>query len=371
LSPLLFALLALDMGGTARDLARNVAALLAHDSVILAVRNQSTLSPGEAVEIRRAFESELRAGGARLAAAPPAAELQLTLSENLTEFLLVAELRRGGQRDVLMDSWPRAPLLSPTPVAGAPAPVTIEKKLLWEQEQPILDVARLDDGVLVLDPARILLFRGPQRQSVPIVPPHAWPRDLRGRLATAGAEFTAWLPGLACRGVTQPHLSAECRESQQPWPVAPGATAALAPARNFFEGRVTIDSWGSRDLPAFYSAAQVGDTWVFAGIDGRARLYTRSWEARGVLDQWGADLAGVATTCGPRILSTRPAAITEPDAIQPFQIVEGAANPAGPPLDFPGPVTALWSNGSSAIAVSHDPRTKRYAAFSLAPACGN
>jgi hypothetical protein len=317
LNALFFALLAIDIGmsSAARDLARTVAVAAARDPVLLSVRNLSTLGPAGAAAIRREFESELRARGARLVEAAPAAELRLTVSENLTNFLLVAELRRGDERQVLMNSWPRTPP-SPQPGTNGDAhggtlpQVTLEKKLLWEQEQPILDAVRLDDGILVLDAARVLLVRGQQRQSVPIPLLHAWPRDMRGRLLASGTVFTGWLPGVVCSGAVQPQLSAECRESQEPWPLAPGAIAVFSPARNFFEGRVAIGSWGAHDVPQFYSAAPAGDAWVFSGDGGRARIYTRSWEPGGAIDHWGADLAGVQTPCGPRILATRPAAIT-------------------------------------------------------------
>ena len=63
--------------------------------------------------------------------------------------------------------------------------------------------------------------------------------------------------------------------------------------------------------------------------------------------------------------------IAEPDAIQPFELVEGVANTAGPAQEFPGPITALWTTGSLATAVSRDLQTGRYAAYSLAPACGS
>jgi hypothetical protein len=375
LTALLFALLAIDMGGAARDLARSVAAAVARDPVILSVRNMSTLGAGETAAIRREFESELRTRGARVVEAAPTAEIRLTISENLTHFLLVAELRRGDERQVLLDSWPRLPPApQPGPSGGAhssQAQVTLEKKLLWEQEQPILDVARLDDGILILDAARLLLVRGQERQFVAIPPLHPWPREMRGRLVANGTEFTAWLPGAVCRGATEPRLSADCRESQEPWPLAPGATAVFSPARNFFEGRVAIESWGARDVPPFYSAAPAGDAWVFSSDGGRARIYTRSWEPGGVIDHWGGELAGIQTPCGPRILATRPSGIAEPDAIQPFELVEGVANTAGPAQEFPGPITALWTTGSLATAVSRDLQTGRYAAYSLAPACGS
>lgn len=354
------------MSGAARDLARAVAAAVAHEPVAVAVRNLSSLGPAEAGQVCHIFESELKAAG------QPAAEIQLTISENLTQFLLVAEIHRGGERQVLLESWPRGPsaIAEAKDAAGR---VTIEKKLLWEQDQPVLDAAVLhEDGgaIVVLDAARVLLVEGAAQQSVPLPAGRPWPRDLRGRLSVSGAAFTAWLPGAICRGSLQPRLSLECHESQDPWLLAPGALAAFAPAGNFFQGHIDVEPGGAHELTPFYSAASAGDAWVFAGQDGRARVYTPAWELTGETAEWGSDLAGIQTPCGARILATRPAVPTEPDAIQPYEISAGSPRPAGRALEFPGPITALWSAGNSATAVSRDLQTGRYAAYSLVPACG-
>lgn len=357
------------MGVAARDLARAVSAAVAHEPVAITVKNLSTLGVAETAEIRRVFESELKAPG------QPAAEVHLTVSENPTQFLLVAEVHRGAERQVLMESWPRTPAALPTAATEKPARVTLERKPLWEQELPILDAAQTGDAILVLDAARVLLIRGADRQSAPIPAAHAWPRDMRGRLLVSDSAFTAYLPGTICRGSAQPQLSLECHESQDPWFLAPGAIAAFAPDRNLFQGHIDIEPAGARDLPPFYSAAPTGDAWVFAADDGRAHVYSRSyaqpWESAGAFDQWGSDIAAIQTPCGARILATRPTSLAEPDAIQPYEVVGMAPNPAGPALEFSGPITALWSAGSSATAVSRDLQTGRYAAYSLAPACGS
>lgn len=355
------------MGGAARDLARGVAIAVAHEPVAVTVRNRSSLGPAETVEIRRLFESELKAGQP----AAPAADVQITISENLTQYLLVAEIQRGGERQVLMESWPRTSSAS-TATKGA-GRVMLEKKLLWEQDQPILDAAQTGDAIVVLDAARVLLVRGSERQSAPVSTAHAWPRDLRGRLSVGGAAFTAWLPGTVCRGALQPRLSVECHDSQDPWLLAPGALADFASAANFFRGHIDVEPGGVHELPPFYAAAAAGDAWVFAGTDGRARVYSNTWELVGEAGEWGSDLAGIETPCGARVVVTRAtqsANLTEPDAIEAYVIAGGEAHPAGGPLEFTGPITALWSAGSSATAVSRDLQTGRYAAYSLAPACG-
>jgi hypothetical protein len=356
-----------DMAGAARDLARTVADAVAHVPVAVTVKNLSTLSAGETAEIRRVFESELKPAG------QPAAEVQLTISENLTQFLLVAEIDRHGERQVLLESWPRTPAPSTAAAPDKTPRVTLEKKLLWEQDQPILDAAQTADALLVLDATRVLLVRGGDRQSAPIPATHPWPRDMRGRLSAGNSTFTAYLPGTICRGSTQPQLSLECHDSDDPWLLAPGAIAIFTPDRNLFQGHLDIEPGGARDLPPFYSAAPVGDAWIFAAADGRAQVYTRSWELAANIDQWGSDIAGIQTPCGLRILATRSTSLSEPDAIQSYEIQLSGdrPNPAGPALDFSGPIVALWSAGNSATAVSRDLQTGRYAAYSLAPICGS
>lgn len=366
LSLLLFALLALDMGSAARDLARNVTAALAGDPVVLSFRNLSTLGPAETAGIRHTFEAELRSAGARIADSGRV-EARLTVSEDPARFLLIAEIRHGDDRQVLLGWWPRTPAASQTRAA----PVTLERKPLWEQERPILDVALIDGEMLVLDPFGLTLIRGAERQTVPIPPVHTWPRDLRGRLAANATGYTAWLPGVVCRGGLQPQLTMDCADSREPWPLAPGASAVLVPGRNFFEGKIEAAPWGTGEVPPFYSAAQAGEAWLFAGVDGKAHIYTPALEAGGRIDQWGSEIAGVQTSCGPRVLATRPGGNAERDAILPFEIVQGAANAAGPALEFSGPITALRSAGGFAVAISRDLETGRYAAFSLAPSCGS
>ncbi len=332
------------MGAAARDLAHKVAAALTNEPAAITLHNLSSLAPADAAGIRRVFESELKAAG------PPSAEVLLTISEDLAEFILAAEIRPHGERQVLLESWPRSPA-PPSASPGAPR-VSLQKSPLWEQDQPILDAVQSAGVTLVLDSARVLLIRGGDRQSAP-VPARIWPRDLRGRLSLSDPAFTAWLPGVVCRGALQPRLSMECRDSQDPWPLAPGVFAVFSPARNFFAGRVYVSPAGVRDLGPFYSAAPAADSWAIAG------------------PQWGGEVAAIDTPCGPRILATRNGSLAEPDAVQPFTAAGGAPVTAGPALEFSGPVTALWSTGAAATAVSRDLDTGRYAAYTLASACGN
>ncbi len=60
---------------------------------------------------RRSIEGELLNRGARLVQAPPAdANVRVTLSENLQDFLWVAEIHHGDAPQTAMISVPRAKL---------------------------------------------------------------------------------------------------------------------------------------------------------------------------------------------------------------------------------------------------------------------
>jgi hypothetical protein len=91
------------------------------------------------------------------------------------------------------------------------------------------------------------------------------------------------------------------------------------------------------------------------------------------LSGWGSDLVGISARCGggSPVLATRAGDSSEPDAIQAFWMVNRTATPLASPVTFSGPVTALWPSGAtSALAVMHDPATRRYQAYVLTMVCG-
>ena len=115
--------------------------------------------------------------------------------------------------------------------------------------------------------------------------------------------------------------------------------------------------------------------WVFATPDGRAAVYNSALAPAGPsLAAWGGDIAGAEARCGSgrQVLATRPSDASEPDAVEAWDVSAGQAVSLGPPLGFPGPVTALWPAGANtAAAVVRDPDTGRYAAYTVAIGCGS
>jgi hypothetical protein len=328
-------------------------------------RNLSSLGPGALAQARDAFDGFLRDAGIRVSEVAPVAEAQITMSENATSGLLVEELRKADERPVWIASWNRT-------VLAAPTGVLLEKRLLWEQDDPILDVVPAGDSFLVLTPSA--LMRTAPRQSVPIVSPKPWPRDLRGRLRLNGNAVQVALPGALCAGAVEPSLTLACKPSDDPWTLESGSRALLlanfAPNRNYFDGRVVTQTGVRKTVGPFYSAAaveEVGRTlWMLAMLDGRTEIFDAAMEPAGSISSWGSDIAGIDARCGGAsiVLATRPG--DGPDAIRAFAIATRAPVATGPPVEFPGPVTALWPSG---VAVIRENARGKFQAYAVSVVC--
>ena len=369
----------------ARDLARQVAEKVGSPSnVSLTVKNLEALSGGDETEIRRAVEAQLSAAGMRIVKPEQSvADIRLTLSRNVRGWLWVAELHHGSSSDVLL-----IPVLGRQagPLTGISSAVTLHKTLLWAQPDatPVLDVAALGGGsnpnsLLVLDSSMVSLYRMQSshwelQQAQPIPRSRPWPRDLRGRIIMGhDRKFEAFLPGMKCTGSADSGLTMECHQADDPWPL--GATddgpRGFFGARNFFTG---VMSSGTGSTTPFFSVAPTqADSkgpLLLAGTDGALRLGGSPGTAtRG----WGSDLAGVRSECGrnAQVLFSGTSDYTQSDFLRAGDLEGSAVVPVSPPLDFPGPITALWAAGdsSTAIAVAKNLGTGRYEAFSISLSC--
>jgi len=332
------------LADSARALARRIAAAIAPgEAVELTVRNASSLAEAEFTPARQAIESELRARGEGVT-------VNVTLSENSLGYLWVAEIVRAGKREAVLIE--RAPATDAR--AADASPLVVEKKPLWEQEAPILDIAPADGGLAILDASGISFYRQDQGRwnrvkQTPVEFPKPAPRDLRGRLAVRNGEPVAFVPGA---------------EAGSEWPIEIGG-ARMAASRNFFV---------APNVPPFFSAARAGEGWVLAGTDGRAQLFNAALEPVASFAGWGSDVARVEAKCvaSPLVLATKAGDADDPDEVQAFEIVERKAVAVGAPVEFLGPVTALdeWAEGTgAAVAISRNLKTGRYAAFTLTVTC--
>ena len=376
-----------DVAGAARELARKTVAFTGRgEPVSVAWRNVSSLGSAVFSQARSAFETAVRDAGDRVTEVAPVAELHLTLSENQTQYLMVEEARKGEERQVWIASWKRAETAT-----GSAQGVTLEKKLIFEQAEPILDAVFPESNLLVLSPSRVALYarqngQWEPRQSVPLTPLKPWPRDLRGHLRLNGTSFQVYVPGMACGGTVEPArtapLTIDCRPSEEPWVLESGSRAmllaAFAPARNYFDGRVTTQTGVRKSVPPFFSAAAVEEQgrqlWLLAMLDGHTLIFDSGFESVGGAGPSGSDIAGTEARCGggTQLIVTKPGDAREADTIRAYSMANRVPTSLTAPVDFPGPVTALWPSGAGAVlAVARDAETGRYTAYLIAVNCGS
>jgi hypothetical protein len=379
----------------ARELAKKIVALTGpRQTLALAVRNISSLSDSEVAAVRLALEAELRAAGLSLAAKPDAApELRITLSENLQGLLWIAEISRDASRDVAMVSLPKT--AAPPPSATTQMFV-LQSKLIWEQDDSILDFALLDPGnpgsgqrLLLLEPTRLSLYQADQerfmfQQSVPL-PTGTPARDPRGYLVLRDDHFLLSIAWNLCRGFLDQRLNVTCWNQSQDVPRQYAEEMhwlelSIVPGRNFFRQRFHVQGNDEQRETLFSSAAgwmEDGEPIRFdVGLDGVTRLYRlnadQAPDAR--FSGWGSQLTGISSNCGRerQLLVTRPGDWTELDAVQAFDVVGTQAVAVSSPLEFPGPVKELWLGKTfmTALTIVQNLKTSRYEAYTLTLSCG-
>ena len=315
---------------SANALAQKVLAHLMPDEVAAV-----TWREGAPAEVKSAFARALQ----RRVRNPRPVEVRAFLSENVRGPLLIAEIVRDGGNVVEM--------------AGASgggsirAQLPLKLTLVWEQQNKILDVAFLNDQMLVLDLAGITAYRRQEGQwhSVETISIASTPvRDPRGRIDVAKNPVVLYLPGRIC--------------SKQE------GSVLCEPGGIFTAGRNTMsdDGW-----PMHYMDAEIAGERILAETDGRIHLYDANKTPLGIFDGWGSDFAVISSCDGPKILASTASA----DSVglyglvnrQPIQMSDTAA--------LPGPISAIWPQGSGAMTIAKNSKTGRYEAYSASLDCGN
>jgi hypothetical protein len=368
--------------GPANELAKEIAAASGPGTIALTVINSSSLPKDQVSEVQRALESQLRSLDVRLGTGANANnEVHVTFSENLQGLLWVAEIKHGTETQIAMVTVPRSQAVAPAKPGPA---VVIHRALMWSQTSPILDALVLDSAspnarLLVLDADAITSYaivnsRWEKHESWSITHGHVFPRDLRGLLiANQNRTLTAYLPGTIC----DLHSNAiACHDGDDPWQLGPRA-AFFNSGRNYFTGALVPAS--DKPLAPFYSA-----TWIdrpnyalgiISGIDGRMHVTDGSNDrtiATTLTADWGSDLAAIKTGClsGAQLLVTQAGDDTTSDSLRAFDIPDREPILVSAPLEFPGPITALWTHDpSSAMVIAHNLRTGQYEAYSVSITC--
>jgi hypothetical protein len=393
---------AADWNEPEQQLARKIVAVTGPGAIALTVENRSSLGKRDNEVIQNGLRSALEGLGIRFVnAEQAAATVAISLSENSVSYVWVAEIRQGlGEAVAVMVSAPRP---QGSTAARESVPLSLRKIPLRTQDDPILDVAVLEENatpthIAVLDAEKVALYRWQagkwqQEQALGIAHARPWPRDLRGRLLPARDHLLdVYLPGVICRSATAAPLTLNCRETDDPWPLVPAALsggstssaiapmgAFYAPTRNFFTGALTPSVGKFTTVSKFYSAAFLPRDkyllWLFASTDGHVHMVD------GVSDQasrfaWGSDLTTVKTSCGAgwQVLAASAEASSEEgtgDSVRAYEFPDRDPVAVSAAIDFSGAVTALWTEakGDTAIAVVKNRETGDYEAFRLAVVC--
>jgi hypothetical protein len=337
-----------------------------------------------------------------------AATVAISLSENSSSYVWVAEIRQGANETaIVMVSAPRPEGLA---VSRDSVPLSLRKLPLWAQEERILDVAVLEDNsapvqIAVLDAERVTIYRlqggkWQQQQESSVTHARPWPRDLRGRLVPAKDHLLdVYLPGVFCRSTTGTALALTCHESDDPWPLVVGSLMGgganfpsfgavggspstitpmrgfFAPTRNFFTGALTPGVGKFTTLSKYYSAAFVPREkyvlWLFASVDGLVHMVDGVSDATARL-RWSSDLASVRTPCGAGWQVLAPSSSDQgSESVGAYEFPDRDPVAVSAPVDLAGEVTALWTEakGETAIAIARNRETGSYEAFRLAIVC--
>ena len=369
-----------------QQLAAKISAVTGPGAVAIEFSNHSSLIRSQEEDIQHGLVRELASLGLQAVnTEAAAANIKISLSENLQQYVWVAQILQGrNEPAVVMVSFLRSPSSRADSTASA---ISLRRTLLWSQTDRILDAALLGgtpQQLIILDENGVTLYQMQSghwhvEQSLPLRHAHPWPRDLRGRLVLRKDHlFYVYLPGTFCRSASSTPLALTCHESEDPWPLGSGdiqMNAFFAPARNFFTGALMPGVGKQTSAPAFFSAAGLPrdryTLWLFMGTDGTLHILD------GFTDQsakvaWGSDITAVHSGCGSgwQVLTSAKGSEGN-DTIRIFDIPDREPFPVGQPTEFHGEVTTLWTqtDGTSAVAVLHDVMRGEYEAYQLALAC--
>lgn len=363
-------------------------AVKASKTVSLDVQNLSSLGAGDAEMIHKALRAELQKHGIRIASS--GTDVKVTLSENLERFIWIAEVHGKDEPRVFIASL-EGKATGSVPIARKP--VVLHRELIWQQTEPMMDFLVSDvsaDGrpqMFVLEAKRIVSYRKENGEWKPsetfaLPTPDNRPRDIRGLIDTADHLFTFKLSDVQCSGGGTVSFELKCEKgATAAWPLVAGGQdrgfMAIVEGRNYFGGDLDVYGDAEVEAPPFYSVAVMkelkGAEWILAEVDGKSRKYNDANEARAVYAGWGDDVVNVASGCGTdwQILASAPGDWTVTDRLQSYDVEHGAATASGEPLEFAGPILAMWPtlDAKAVRVVSKNLKTGEYEASIVSVSC--
>ena len=345
------------------SLTSEVAARIA--AAITPATEVSLTVPGDDGTLQNEIASGLAALGVRVVgAADGVPSARASCVDNLRERACAVDIATAARTTVIVTRP-----LEPASRDASPG-VVLELRPVLSQQTRILDLARTAEGILVLTPTAVVLYKqidGSWRSvdSRPVPTTHPWPRDVRGRLRVAAGTLDAFLPGVTCAGDPDP-LAIACSERVAAWPLDI-ENVTLDPVRNYFRSSDGLSFYGIARLGgtagARWLAATLDHTLAFVDDDGRSTATTVAAD----------DIVAVRTRCGAGsyVAASSVDRGRDADRLTLFEVSRRRLAPAALPAIVPGKITALWPgpNGEGATVVTYDRDAGRYDAHELLVSC--
>ena len=382
----------------ARTLARKVASQ--HSKYQLtdySWQNYSVLPSNISERMRKAFEEELERQHIHLES-QYGSNFQIRLTDGPSRIFLIAAISGEETHMLAFVSSPKGQYSGTERLADV---LKLGAQLLWEQQEPFLDVAQMEystgkpELLLVLGKTVLSLYgrneKGWILKDSALLPQNQAPmRDQRGEIHLTDHFFQFHLPGMECDGDAFLKLAFECEESKGIWrsEFDPMLPFTLEQGNNFFA--VDPHYIGPKKLPlkGFFSAAvpyrtisDFQDQTTIAGGDGRTYVYSHGKEIENdavSLErspvEWGSDLISTQPDCleGSIVLASGAHDHTSADLLQGFQLNGRSATAVTSILEFSGPILSLRDDGDPGpIAVVLNLTTGNYEAYRVTVACGN
>ncbi|MGA7914421.1 MAG: hypothetical protein WCA00_04235 [Candidatus Acidiferrales bacterium] len=376
-----------------------------HSLTVELRENSSSISAAGATALVQSLSRALAQHNFRvIQAEEPETMIYLTISDATNGAIFTADIRRNYQDNAEpLTAIVALPGSVAMTSAQSAAPLILQRKSVFAQRDRFLDFmlpgasSGTEGRLVLLQPDQVDYFRTEQTRwvrdkSIQVHSRFHVSRDPRGLIAMDDEGIHVYLPQDTCSGSGDGQTDLVCSPNvrvkspytyslARSWPVfGEKSLAAFAPYafdRNYFVQLAAGFGDVGVNLPAFYSGAAQGKNqkWILAELDGNARLYDEGPTPAATFSNWGDSIISVEAGCDPAwlLLVTGNGDWTVRDTIRIYEVTDHQAVTIGQPLEFPGPILALWpaDDGKSARVVSRNLQTGMYEASIVSVSCGN
>jgi hypothetical protein len=241
--------------GATKQLGERIAAIPnLHGPFTLEYLLEAPVTSGREKEWKKMFRSELESRRLAVTEQSNAPVMRICVTQTPTQIVLTASVSIGDRQEVRIVAVNR----SSVPAANLPvAPVRLERQLIYESPDRILDASSLWNGeerglaILLLRNAELLALRldasGAVKQTISIAPASLrLPRDPHAELVPKGPEAEARIPSKICEFTWNGTGDSKCRAAKFAW----RETTLLTAPCDSSDWKLEADGndWSSSDL---------------------------------------------------------------------------------------------------------------------------